>query len=43
MCGRLIALVQPFTKRSRPPLWTYVSAQGSRWTYTANPNAKLTC
>ncbi len=42
-CGRLIAVVQPFTKRPNPPLWTFASAQGRRWTYTANPNANLTC
>jgi hypothetical protein len=42
-CKRLIALVQPFTKRKHPPLWTYTSTNGRNWTYTANPNAAGGC
>jgi hypothetical protein len=43
VCGRLIALVQPFTRRGTPPLWTYASATGRRWTYAPNPNATRDC
>jgi len=42
-CNQLIALVQPFTKRKNPPLWTYASANGRHWTYAANPNAAVDC
>jgi hypothetical protein len=40
-CGRLIAVVQAYSTRLNPPLWTYASSQGRRWTHAANPNAKL--
>lgn len=43
ICGRLIAVVQPYSKRPNPPLWTYASAQGRRWTYTPNPNTNVAC
>lgn len=42
-CSRLIALVQPFTKRKHLPLWTYASASGHHWTCAANPNAAVDC
>lgn len=42
-CGRLIAVVQIYSKRTNPPLWTYASATGRRWTHVANPNTRLTC
>lgn len=43
MCGRLTADVQPYTKHKNPPLWTYVSVGGRRWTYAPNPNPALNC
>ena len=42
-CNRLIALIQPLTKRTHPPLWTYASANGRHWTYAANPSAASDC
>jgi hypothetical protein len=42
-CKRLIALVQPFTNRKHPPLWTYGSASGRNWRYAASPNAAVDC
>jgi hypothetical protein len=42
-CNRLIALVQPFTRRKHPPLWTYVSTNGRKWTYAANPQSAGGC
>jgi hypothetical protein len=42
-CNQLVALVQPFTKRNHPPLWTYASTNGRNWTYAANPNAAGDC
>lgn len=43
LCGRLIAVVEPFTKRSKPPLWTYVSTSGRRWIYAPKPNVGRDC
>lgn len=42
-CNRLIALIQPFTKRKQPPLWTYASANGRHWTYVFNPSTAAHC
>jgi hypothetical protein len=42
-CNRLVALVQPFTKRKAPPLWAYASANGRNWTYETNPSAAADC
>ena len=42
-CNQLIALVQPFTERKHPPLWTYASANGRHWTNAANPNHAVDC
>ena len=43
ICGRLTAIVQPYTERQRSPLWSYVSVRGRRWTYAQNPNPTLNC
>jgi hypothetical protein len=42
-CNRLIALVQPFTERKHPPLWTYASRNGRNWTRAASPTAAVDC
>jgi hypothetical protein len=42
-CKRLIALVQPFTKRKNAPIWAYASANGRTWRYGADPNAAGGC
>jgi hypothetical protein len=43
VCGRLIAVVQPFSKGKPPPLWTYASSSGRRWVYVPNPNNEPAC
>ena len=42
-CNRLIALVEPFTKRQHPLLWTYASPNGRKWKYAANPQSAGGC
>jgi len=43
VCGRLIAVVQPYSKGKLPPLWTYASHTGRRWIYVPNPNSQPAC